>query len=167
MLLLLLLLYCWFGSGGLEFSRRSPWGFCCFKEEQIVWSEEKKTRNDESTTRWDSISLSSWWCFQSFLIIRNWKWQEDTPGLICEFDNNTYLMLLKGLAQFRIYELVVLINKPFGAWLVGNYYYLQAVLWIRTRNRIHMDPHWFGCPGSGSVLAIWIRIQIQEELDQN
>ncbi len=35
MLLFLLLLYCWFCSGGLEFSRRSPWGFCCFKEEQI------------------------------------------------------------------------------------------------------------------------------------
>jgi hypothetical protein len=35
MLLFLLLLYGWFGSRGLEFSRRSAWGFCCFKEEQI------------------------------------------------------------------------------------------------------------------------------------
>ncbi len=35
-----------------------------------------------------------------------------------------------------------------------------VVLWIRIR--IRMVPHWFGCPGSGSVLGKRIRIWIQD-----
>ncbi len=76
-------------------------------------------------------------------------------------------MLLKGLAQFRIYELVVLINKPFGAWLVGNYYLRQfcesgpglGSAWIHIDLAVP-DPDPYGQCGSGSGSR-------SKEVDQN
>jgi hypothetical protein len=59
------------------------------------------------------------------------------------------------LAQFRTYELVVFINKPFGVWLVGNYKSMN----IPTGSFVDPDPD-SDLHGSTLIWLSWIRIRM-------